>query len=89
MARSYTTKKDIPDVGMDKYNLPTGYLARTGANPCRASSDRIFLVQRISKCSVDILIGAMILEPLSHKTWFAMSRKTIDAFKAYQRSGAR
>ncbi|CAF4204011.1 unnamed protein product, partial [Rotaria magnacalcarata] len=42
------------------------------------SSDRIFLLQRISRCSVDLPIGAMILEPLSNKSWFAMSHKAID-----------
>ncbi len=33
MANGSVTK-DIPDVGIDKYNLSTGYLASTGANTC-------------------------------------------------------
>jgi hypothetical protein len=33
MANDSVTK-DIPDVGIDKYNLSTGYLASTGANTC-------------------------------------------------------
>ncbi|CAM4969055.1 unnamed protein product [Rotaria socialis] len=54
MTTSSTTKEDILNVGMDKYDLHTGRLASTGANTCVIilvlfiNEEEIFIEHRIS-----------------------------------------
>jgi hypothetical protein len=54
MATSSALKKDIRDVGMDKYDVQTGRLASTGANTCViflvlfVNNEQIFMEHRFS-----------------------------------------
>lgn len=54
MASDSATKQHIPDVGTDKYNIRSGYLASSGANTCVVilvlfnDSQNIFIEHRLS-----------------------------------------
>jgi hypothetical protein len=49
-----------------------------------STSVQIFVVQRISRYFVQSLIGAMVLEPLSKKSWFAMNNEEIHSHGMFE-----
>jgi hypothetical protein len=51
-----------------------------------STSVQIFVVQRISRYFVQSLIGAMILEPLSKKSWFAMNNEEIHSHGMFEQN---